>query len=57
VPPLGHDRRLRTIVDDSLHRYERVWCAAGTPHAVFEVALADLVRAIDGSAGAAAASG
>jgi prolyl-tRNA editing enzyme YbaK/EbsC (Cys-tRNA(Pro) deacylase) len=47
VPPLGHDRPLRTIVDDSLHRYERVWCAAGTPHAVFEVALADLVRAVD----------
>src|SRR5918999_1279380 len=35
VPPLGHDRPLRTIVDASLRRFETVWCAAGTPHAVF----------------------
>jgi prolyl-tRNA editing enzyme YbaK/EbsC (Cys-tRNA(Pro) deacylase) len=46
VPPLGHDRALPTIVDGSLHRYERVWCAAGTPSAVFEVPVADLVRAV-----------
>lgn len=45
VPPVGHDRPLRTIVDDSLGRFERVWCAAGTPHAVFEVRLADLLAA------------
>jgi prolyl-tRNA editing enzyme YbaK/EbsC (Cys-tRNA(Pro) deacylase) len=46
VPPVGHDRPLRTIVDDSLSRFERLWCAAGTPHAVFEVdrgALLDVV--------------
>ncbi len=48
VPPLGHDRPLRTIVDDSLHRFDRVWCAAGTPHAVFEVSVADLARAVHG---------
>jgi prolyl-tRNA editing enzyme YbaK/EbsC (Cys-tRNA(Pro) deacylase) len=46
VPPLGHDRPLRTIVDESLDRFDRVWCAAGTPHAVFEVSRADLVAAI-----------
>ena len=38
IPPLGHDRDLPTIVDESLRRFERVWCAAGTPHAVFETA-------------------
>ncbi|MDH4177481.1 MAG: YbaK/EbsC family protein [Thermoleophilia bacterium] len=47
VPPLGHERPLRTIVDDSLDRFDRVWCAAGTPHAVFEVSLAELRRALD----------
>jgi prolyl-tRNA editing enzyme YbaK/EbsC (Cys-tRNA(Pro) deacylase) len=46
VPPLGHDRALKTIVDDSLRRFDRVWCAAGTPHAVFEVAVEDLLRAV-----------
>jgi prolyl-tRNA editing enzyme YbaK/EbsC (Cys-tRNA(Pro) deacylase) len=46
VPPLGHDRDLPTIVDESLHRFERVWCAAGTPHAVFEVGIDELIAAI-----------
>ena len=45
VPPLGHDRSLRTIVDDSLRRFGRVWCAAGTPHAVFEIETEALFRA------------
>ena len=46
VPPLGHDRQLPTLVDDSLRRYETVWCAAGTPHAVFEVETAELLAAV-----------
>ena len=46
IPPLGHDQELPTIVDESLRRFERVWCAAGTPHAVFEVALDDLLAVI-----------
>jgi prolyl-tRNA editing enzyme YbaK/EbsC (Cys-tRNA(Pro) deacylase) len=46
VPPLGHDRPLRTIVDESLRRFDVVWCAGGTPHAVFSVATDDLIRAI-----------
>jgi prolyl-tRNA editing enzyme YbaK/EbsC (Cys-tRNA(Pro) deacylase) len=46
VPPLGHDHPLRTIVDASLRRFDSVWCAAGTPNAVFPVATADLLAAI-----------
>jgi prolyl-tRNA editing enzyme YbaK/EbsC (Cys-tRNA(Pro) deacylase) len=46
VPPLGHDRELPTVVDESLRRFETVWCAAGTPHAVFEARLDDLLRAL-----------
>jgi prolyl-tRNA editing enzyme YbaK/EbsC (Cys-tRNA(Pro) deacylase) len=46
VPPLGHDRPLRTVVDRSLQRFHTVWCAAGTPNAVFGIALADLLRAL-----------
>ncbi len=46
VPPLGHERELPTVVDASLRRFERVWCAAGTPHAVFEVGLDALLAAL-----------
>ncbi len=46
VPPLGHTHRLPTVVDDSLLRFETVWCAAGTPNAVFAVGLAALITAI-----------
>ena len=46
VPPLGHERELPTVVDASLRRFERVWCAAGTPHAVFEVRLDALLAAL-----------
>jgi prolyl-tRNA editing enzyme YbaK/EbsC (Cys-tRNA(Pro) deacylase) len=46
VPPLGHDRPIRTVVDASLRRFETVWCAAGTPHAVFEVPTEALIAAI-----------
>jgi len=47
VPPLGHDRPLRTVVDESLRRFDTVWCAAGTPHAVFSVPTETLISAID----------
>ena len=46
VPPLGHDRPVRTVVDASLRRFETVWCAGGTPHAVFPVATEALIAAI-----------
>lgn len=46
VPPLAHDRPLRTVVDESLRRFETVWCAAGTPRSVFSVRLDALLAAI-----------
>ncbi len=46
IPPLGHDRDLETLVDVSLRRFATVWCAAGTPHAVFEVSTEALIGAI-----------
>jgi len=48
VPPLGHDRPLRTVVDSSLQRFDTVWAAAGTPRALFGVALGDLLAAMPG---------
>jgi prolyl-tRNA editing enzyme YbaK/EbsC (Cys-tRNA(Pro) deacylase) len=46
VPPLGHERKLPTLADASLGRFERVWCAAGTPNADFEVELESLLAAL-----------
>ena len=42
VPPLGHTQPLETYIDEDLLRYSRVWAAAGTPHAVFELDPTDL---------------
>jgi prolyl-tRNA editing enzyme YbaK/EbsC (Cys-tRNA(Pro) deacylase) len=46
IPPLGHETDLPTVVDDSLRRFDRVWCAAGTPNAVFETSVEDLIAAL-----------
>ena len=49
IPPLGHDSALETLVDASLRRFDTVWCAAGTPHDVFEVPVETLIEAIGSS--------
>jgi prolyl-tRNA editing enzyme YbaK/EbsC (Cys-tRNA(Pro) deacylase) len=49
VPPLGHDRPLETIVDESLLRFDVVWCAGGTGNAVFPVQAEELIAAIPGA--------
>ncbi len=46
IPPLAHDRPLDTLIDGSLRRFPTVWCAAGTPHAVFEAGTDALIAAI-----------
>lgn len=42
IPPFGHARRLRVIMDPDLGRYPVVWSAAGLPRAVFPSAPATL---------------
>ncbi len=49
IPPLGHDRELTTLIDSSLRRFETVWAAAGTPHAVFEISTGALIDSIPGA--------
>jgi prolyl-tRNA editing enzyme YbaK/EbsC (Cys-tRNA(Pro) deacylase) len=49
VPPLGHDEPIRTVIDASLRRFDTVWCAGGTPNAVFPVATDALIAAIPGA--------
>jgi prolyl-tRNA editing enzyme YbaK/EbsC (Cys-tRNA(Pro) deacylase) len=44
VPPVGHARSIRTIIDSYLLSRPELWAAAGTPHAVFQVTSDDLQR-------------
>lgn len=48
VPPVGHRQRLPTWVDASLGRFETVYAAAGSPHAVFPIAFESLVQITHG---------
>jgi prolyl-tRNA editing enzyme YbaK/EbsC (Cys-tRNA(Pro) deacylase) len=42
VPPIGHDRPVRVVMDPDLGRFRTVWAAAGTPNSVFAVPPATL---------------
>jgi prolyl-tRNA editing enzyme YbaK/EbsC (Cys-tRNA(Pro) deacylase) len=48
VPPLGHPRKLRTLVDADLLAYDVVYAAAGTPNSVFAIEPQELLRATGG---------
>ncbi len=48
VPPVGHDRPLRTFIDQDLRQFDVIWAAAGTPNAVFRLTPADLERMTGG---------
>ncbi|MER3390183.1 MAG: YbaK/EbsC family protein [Microcella sp.] len=43
VPPIGHPVPVRTIVDESLLRFETVWSAAGDAQTVFPASPLDLL--------------
>jgi prolyl-tRNA editing enzyme YbaK/EbsC (Cys-tRNA(Pro) deacylase) len=42
IPPIGHARPVRVVMDPDLGRFQVVWAAAGTPTAVFPVPPATL---------------
>jgi prolyl-tRNA editing enzyme YbaK/EbsC (Cys-tRNA(Pro) deacylase) len=37
IPPFGHVRAIRTVMDPDLGRFATIWAAAGTPNTVFSV--------------------
>lgn len=49
VAPVGHPRRLRTVVDTALAAYPQVWAAGGIAHAVFPTTFAELVELTGGT--------
>ncbi len=48
VPPVGHLQKLEIFIDEDLLKYEEIWAAAGSPHAVFKLTPSDLVRMTGG---------
>lgn len=42
IPPFGHIRPIRTVMDPDLGRFETIWAAAGSPNTVFAVTPATL---------------
>jgi prolyl-tRNA editing enzyme YbaK/EbsC (Cys-tRNA(Pro) deacylase) len=48
VPPVGHREPLRTLIDRTLSRFETVWAAAGSAHAVFPITYELLVTITNG---------
>ena len=49
IPPLAHATRARTFIDRNLLAYETVYAAGGTPHAMFPITPAELVRVAQGT--------
>lgn len=44
VPPCGHARPITTFLDRDLFAFAEIWAAAGTPHAVFKLTPAELLK-------------
>ncbi len=48
VPPFGHPTALRTVMDEDLFAFEKLWAAAGSATAVFPIA-PDRLQEISGA--------
>ena len=48
VPPIGHNKKMETYLDEDLQQYLVVWAAAGTPNAIFELTPSDLQKMTNG---------
>jgi len=48
IPPVGHLNKIETFIDDDLLKFQELWAAAGTPHAVFNLDSSHLVSLTSG---------
>ncbi|HLT58309.1 MAG: YbaK/EbsC family protein [Limnochordales bacterium] len=48
VPPVAHATPMPTFIDEDLLKYDELFAAAGTPHAVFRITPDELVRITGG---------
>ena len=48
IPPIGFKLDTVPFIDEDLMKYQEIWAAAGTPHAVFQLKPDDLLRITQG---------
>lgn len=48
VPPVGHAQPMTIFIDQDVLQYDVLYCAGGTPHAVFPIAPQELLRITGG---------
>jgi Cys-tRNA(Pro) deacylase len=48
VPPIGHNQKVETYIDEDFMQFKTIWAAAGTPNAIFELTPEDLQKMTDG---------
>jgi prolyl-tRNA editing enzyme YbaK/EbsC (Cys-tRNA(Pro) deacylase) len=48
VPPVGYEKQPKTVLDEDLFKYGRVWSAAGTDHDFFPISADELLRITGG---------
>ena len=48
VPPIGHNEKMETYLDEDFLLYQTIWAAAGTPNAIFELKTEDLQKMTGG---------
>jgi len=48
VPPVGHVQPMRIFIDQDLFQYGILYCAGGTPHAIFPITPQELARITGG---------
>jgi len=48
VAPVGHINPIETFIDRDLLKYDELWAAAGSPHAVFSIRPDELIKACQG---------
>ena len=48
VPPVGHAKPMRTLIDSTLARFDTVWAAAGSANAVFPISFDSLLSITGG---------
>ncbi len=49
VPPTGHARQVKILIDEDLMQYNEIWAAAGTPFTVFKLTPSQLVEMTAGT--------
>ena len=48
VSPIAHLKKIKTLIDSSLSRFENVYAAAGHPNSIFKITYNQLIKLTDG---------